>query len=181
MRWPTGALRWGCIGAARPPSSRGRRRRRRKGVGYDSGRALAGELGVTFQPVIFPANDPLLKAAAAGDVDVIFTKATAERAKTLDFSHTFMDVAKSFIVPAGSPLTALADFTRPGLHVGVSQGSSTAEELQSVYPHLAVEPVATLKLAGERLAAHTLDAFATNDAILLQMSDGVPGSHVVAG
>jgi polar amino acid transport system substrate-binding protein len=178
---PTGALRVGVYRGSPSSIIEGATAGKAKGVGYDLGRALAGELGVTFQPVIFPANDPLLKAAAAGDVDVIFTKATAERAKTLDFSHTFMDVAKSFIVPAGSPLTALADFTRPGLHVGVSQGSSTAEELQSVYPHLAVEPVATLKLAGERLAAHTLDAFATNDAILLQMSDGVPGSDVVAG
>jgi polar amino acid transport system substrate-binding protein len=63
----------------------------------------------------------------------------------------------------------------------VSQGSSTAEELSPIYPQLAIEPVATLKLAGEMLAAHKIEAFATNDAILYQMSDGVPGSHVIAG
>ena len=178
---PTGALRVGVYRGSPSSIIEGATPAEAKGVGYDLGRALAAELGVPFQPVIFPANDPLLKATAAGDVDVIFTNATAERARTLDFSRTFLDVAKSFLVPAGSPLTQLADFKRPGLHVGVSQGSSTAEELQPIYPQLAIEPVATLKLAGELLAEHKIDAFSTNDAILFQLSDSVPGSHVIAG
>ncbi|RYC30182.1 transporter substrate-binding domain-containing protein [Lichenibacterium minor] len=75
---------------------------------------------------MFPANDGLLAAVAAGDVDVTFTNATAERARSMDFSDTFMDVQKSFLVPDGSPLTRQEDFRRPGLRVGVSQGSSTA-------------------------------------------------------
>jgi polar amino acid transport system substrate-binding protein len=178
---PTGALRVGVYRGSPSSIIEGATPADAKGVGYDLGRALAANLGVPFQAVIFPANEPLLEATAAGDVDVVFTNATAERAKKLDFSKTFMDVAKSFLVPAGSPLTQLADFKRPGLHVGVSQGSSTAEELSPIYPQLAIEPVATLKLAGEMLAAHKIEAFATNDAILYQMSDGVPGSHVIAG
>ena len=84
-------------------------------------------------------------------------------------------------MPAGSPLRELADFRRPGLRVGVSKGSSTATELAPLYPGMAVETVATLKLAAEMLAGHGIDAFATNDAILFQMADGLPGSHVVPG
>ncbi|RYC30183.1 hypothetical protein D3273_20125 [Lichenibacterium minor] len=41
--------------------------------------------------------------------------------------------------------------------------------------------MATLQETADLLAAHRLDAFATNDAILFQMADGLPGSRVVAG
>ncbi len=178
---PTGALRVGVYRGSPSSIIEGATPADAKGVGFDLGRALAAQLGVPFQVVIFPANDPLLAAATSGDVDVVFTNATAERAKRLDFSETFMDVAKSFVVPAGSPLTQLSDFKRAGLHVGVSKGSSTAAELEPIYPQLAIEGVTTLQLASDMLGEHKLDAFATNDAILFQMSDGLPGSHVIAG
>lgn len=178
---PTGALRVGVYRGSPSSVIEGATPDDAKGVGFDLGRALAARLGVPFRAVVFPANDGLLAAVASGDVDVTFTNETAERARSMDFSETFMDVEKSFLVPSGSPLSRLPDFERPGLHVGVSQGSSTAAELKPLYPGLVIEPVATLKLAGDLLASHAIDAFATNDAILSQMSDGLPGSHVVPG
>ncbi len=178
---PTGALRVGVYRGSPSSIIEGATPSDAKGVGFDLGKALANKLGVPFQPVIYPANESLLAAAAAGEVDVIFTNATAERARVMDFSETFMDVEKSFLVPAGSSLTQLSDFKRPGLHVGVSAGSSTAAELRPLYPDLDIEPVATLKLGSDLLATHKLDAYATNDSILFQMSDGLPGSHVIAG
>ncbi|NDG04464.1 MAG: glycosyltransferase, partial [Alphaproteobacteria bacterium] len=44
-----------------------------------------------------------------------------------------------------------------------------------------VVPVASVKVGGEQLAQGQLDAFATNKAILFEMSDGVPGSRVLEG
>jgi polar amino acid transport system substrate-binding protein len=178
---PTGALRVGVYRGSPSSIIEGATPADAKGVGYDLGKALADRLGVPFQPVVYPANDSLLAAAAAGQVDVIFTNDTPERAKVMDYSDIFMDVEKSFLVPAGSPLTQLSDFKRPGVHVGVSAGSSTAAELKPLYPDLDIQPVATLKLGQELLAAHKLDAYATNDSILFQMSDGLPGSHVIPG
>lgn len=178
---PSGSLKVGLYRGSPSSIVEGPTPEATKGVGFDLGKALAAALGLPFQPVILPSNDRVLEAIKEGAVDVAFTNDTAERAKAMDFSQTFMAVEKSFLVPAGSPLRRLADLERPGLRVGVSQGSSTAAELSTLYPGLTLEAEATLQLAGEKLAGHQLDAFATNKAILYQLSDGLPGSQVLAG
>jgi polar amino acid transport system substrate-binding protein len=178
---PSGALKVGVYRGSPSSIIEGPTPQDAKGVGYDLGKALAAALGVRFEPAIYPANAPLLKALAAGEVDVIFTNATAERAKQMDFSQHFMAVEKSFLVAAGSPLKTIADATRPRVKIGVSKGSSTAKELAKLYPAMSIAEVDTLKHAGEMLAAHQIDAFATNNAILYELSDRVPGSRVLPG
>ena len=152
-----------------------------RGVGYLLGRALAQRLGVPFEPVVFPANAPLLAAVAAGDVDVVFTNATAERARTIDFSPTVLDVQKSVLLPAGSALTRLEDLRGRATRIGVSAGSSTGAELVQVYPDARLQPVPTLQDAVRMLSQGQLDGFATNNAILFELADRVPGSRVLPG
>ena len=178
---PSGALHVGVYRGSPSSIIEGPTPQDAKGVGYDLGRELAQALSVPFEPVVFPANAPLLKALAASEVDIVFTNATPERAKEMDFSQNFMAVEKSFLVPPGSPLTTIADATKPGLQIGVSKGSSTARELKEIYPSMTTVEIDTLKHAGEMLAKHEVDAFATNNAILYQVSDGVPGSVVLPG
>jgi polar amino acid transport system substrate-binding protein len=178
---PSGTLRVGVYRGSPSSIIEGAAPQEAKGVGFDLGKSLAAALGVPFVPTIFPSNDRVLEAVKNGSVDVTFMNATAERTKDMDFSQTYMDVEKSFLVPDGSSLKSLADLDHPGLHVGVSKGSSTADELRGLYPGLALETVATLTIAREMLASHRLDAFATNKAILFQLSDNLPGSHVLDG
>src|SRR4051812_15980842 len=178
---PTGALRVGVYRGSPSSIVEGPGPQDAKGVGYDLGRELAQALGVPFKPVVYPANAPLLKAVAAGEVDVVFTNATPARAKEMDFSQHFMAVEKSFLVPAHSPLQTIDDAVKPGLAIGVSKGSSTALELKELYPAMKTIEIDTLKAAGEMLARGEIDAFATNNAILYQLSDAVPGARVLPG
>jgi polar amino acid transport system substrate-binding protein len=179
---PTGALRVGLyvgspssiIPPTRPDDAT-------RGVGYDLGREMAKRLGVPFEPVVFDNNGLVLAAVKRGDVDVTFTNATSARARDMDFSPAFLDVEKSFIVPPASPARTLADMRRAGLRVGVSTGSTTAVELAAEYPTATIVPVPTLKAAIDLLADGRLDAFATNKAILFEMSDSLPGSRVLGG
>lgn len=178
---PTGTLRVGVYAGSPSSIVQGRTLQDAKGVGFDLGKDLAAKLGVPFQPVVFASNAEVFAAAQSGRIDVTFTNATPERARHLDFSRTFMDVEKSFLVPAASPLASYADLQRPGVRVGVSAGSTTAQELHAVYPRAVLIPVPTLAAASQMLASGTLDAFATNDAILFEMADGLTGSHVLPG
>ena len=152
-----------------------------RGVGYDLGQALASRLGVPFRPVVFANNGLVIAAVRRGDVDVTFTNASPERARELDFSPTFLDVEKSFLVPSGSALATLDDVRRPGLRIGVSAGSSTAGELGPLYPAARLVEVATLQRAREMLRDGELDAFATNKAILFELADRLPASRVLPG
>ena len=178
---PSGVLRLGVYRGSPTSIIEGATPREARGVAYDLGRQLASALGVPCETVVYPANAPLLKALQAGKVDVVFTNATKERAQHMDFSQTFMSVEKSLLVPQDSPLKSLADANRPGLKVGVSRGSSSSEELLKVYPQISTQAIDTLQHAAQMLAKHQIDAFGTNDAILYQMSDKVPGSRVLPG
>lgn len=174
---PTGPLRVGLYAGS--PTSIIENPNGAKGVGFDLGKEMARRLGVPFAPVVFARNADVLAALKAGQVDVSLTNSSAERLKDLDFSPTVLDIEKGYLVRAGAGMETSADMDRPGIRIGVSQGSSTEGELANAFQHAVMVRVATLKDAIAMLASARLDVFATNKAILFEMSDQVPGSRVL--
>lgn len=152
-----------------------------KGVGHDLGMALAGHLGIAFEPVVFSRPAEVLEAARAGRVDLAFTNATPARAKDLDFTPTVLAIELGYLVPAGSSITDVAAVDAPGVRVGVSAGSTSEGVLSRELRQAAVVPVASLDAASQWLARGELEAFATNKAILFEMADGLAGARVLAG
>jgi len=177
---PTGALRVGVYRGS-PTSYVAEGGGEPRGVGYDLGRAIAKSLGVPFTPVVFAKNADVFEGLAAGKVDVTFTNATPARARDLDFTPPFLDVEQGYLVPAKSPITAQDMVDRPGVRVGVSIGSTSEATLSRVYRDATIVRVPTLKEAVDWLATGKLDAFATNKAILFELSDALPGSQVLPG
>ena len=152
-----------------------------RGVGHDLGRELARRLAVPFEPVVFPKNADVLAAVKSGQVDVTFTNATAARAKDMDFSAPLLEVEQGFLVAPASPVAALAEVDRTGMRVGVSEGSTSESVLSREFRHAVIVRAPTIKDAIGMLSAGKLDAFATNKAILFEMSDDLPGSRVLDG
>lgn len=152
-----------------------------KGVGFDLGRELARRAGVPFEPVVYPKNADLLAAVKAGAVDMSFTNATPARMKDMDFSPPVLQVEQGYLVPRGSAIAEVSDVDRPGIRVGVSEGSTSEATLSREFKNAALVRTPTLKTAVEMLAAGKLDAFATNKTILHEMSDELPGSKVLDG
>jgi polar amino acid transport system substrate-binding protein len=152
-----------------------------RGVGYELGRELARRLGVPFEPVVFPKNAESLESVKRGQTDITFTNATAERAREMDFSQPFLDVERGFLVPPGSPVRRQEELDRPGARIGASIGSTTQATLNAQFKNMQIVLAPTLKAAVDMLAAGKLDAFATNKAILYEMSDSLPGSRVLEG
>lgn len=178
---PTGKLRVGLYRGSPTSYIAGDAGGEARGVSHDLGRELATRLGVPFEPTVHANNAQLLDAVKAGTVDVILTNATADRKRFIDFTDTVLLIEKSYLVPAGSPIPDAAAVDRAGVRVGVSQGSSSQKELAAELHHASIVPVPTLKEASRMLAAGSLDAFGTNNAILFEMSDGLPGSRVLPG
>lgn len=152
-----------------------------KGVGFDLGRELAQRAGVPFEPVVYPKNADVLAAVRSGAVDMAFTNATPARMKDMDFSPTVLQVEQGYLVPRGSAIALPADVDRPGIRVGVSEGSTSETTLSREFRNASVVRTPSLKAASEMLAAGKLDAFATNKATLYEMAGDLPGSTVLAG
>jgi polar amino acid transport system substrate-binding protein len=152
-----------------------------RGVGYDLAKELATKAGVAFEPVVFPSNDKVQEAVKASSVDLVFTNATAARAQFIDFTPVVLEIEKGYLVPAGSAIRDGAELDRPGIRIGHSRGSTTQGELAKILKHAQLIPVDSLADAGRALAEGRVDAFASNKAILNQISDGLPGSRVLSG
>ena len=152
-----------------------------RGVGHDLGRELARRLGVSFEPVVFERNAQVMEAMKAGRLDAVFTNATAERAKDMDFAPPLLDLELGYLVPAGSRIASLQDIDRPGVRIGVSQGSTSFGVLSRELKQAAVVATPSFRVAIDMLSSGRLDAFATNKAVLFELSDELRGARVLEG
>lgn len=152
-----------------------------RGVGYDLGKEFARRLGVPYEPVVFARNAEVLEAVNTGQVDMVFTNATAARAKDMDFGPPVLEIELGYLVPQKSPVATLADIDKPGVRVGVTKGSSSDGVMSRDLKSAEVVRAVTIGTAVDMMAAGQLDAFATNKATLFELAEKLPGSKVLDG
>lgn len=152
-----------------------------RGVGFELGRALAGALGIPFEPVVYQSNGELLAAAKQQQIDVVFTNATPARAAFLDFADPLLLIEQGYLVTPRSPAQRMADIDQASMRIGVSPGSTSQATLPGILKLARLSVADNLQVAAQRLNAGELDAFASNKGILFELSDKVPGSKVLDG
>lgn len=178
---PTGKLRVGVYPGSPTSMVRDPVSGEAKGISFDLGKELASRLGVPFEPVEFGRIAQVLEALKIGAVDFTVTNATAARAKDMDFTAPVLDLELGYLVISGSPVSTIADVDRPGIRIGVTQGSTSQSVLSRQFKHAALVPAPSLKGAIEMLSLRKVDAYATNKAVLFEISDQLPGSRVLDG
>jgi len=112
---------------------------------------------------------------------MVFTNATPARMNDMDFSPTVLQIEQGYLVSAGSEIRTLDEIDRTGVRVGVSEGSTSEATVSRELRNATVVRTSSLTSATEMLSAGKLDAFATNNATLFEMSDALPGSRVLDG
>ncbi len=151
------------------------------GLSVDLGKELAKRLDIPFEMIQFQRIADVLEAMKPGGVDITVSNATAARAQDVAFSQTLLSIELGVLVPAGSAIATIDEVNKPGVRVGVTQGSTSERTLPKLLPNATVMPAQNLKAAIEMFARRELDAFATNKAILFEMSDRMPGARVLDG
>ncbi len=178
---PTGELRVGVYPGSPTSMIRDPASGEVKGVSIDLGRELAARLGVPFKIVQFERVAQVVEALGNGMVDFTITNATEERAKHADFSEPVLEIEQGYLVMPGSPVAAIADVDKPGVRVGVTQGSTSLSVLSRQFQHATLVTAPSLAAAVEMLSARKVDAYATNKSVLFEIADQLPGSTVLAG
>lgn len=151
------------------------------GVAHDIGAAMAAKLGVPVQYIRFERIALVLEALKRGDVDLTFTNASESRAREVDFTAPVMLLELGYLVPAGSPVADETAVDRPGMRIGVTQGSSSLAVLSRRFKAARLVTAPSLAAASQMLRTGALDAYATNKGILYELSATVPGSRVLPG
>lgn len=152
-----------------------------KGLGIDLGDELARRLGVPVERVEYLRVAEVVQAIKEGQVDFGISNASAARARVVDFSPPILSLELGYLVPHGSPVSTLSDIDRVGMRVGVTQGSTSQASLPYQLKNASIVTAPTVKDAIERLSHREFDAFATNKAILFEMSDSLSGSRILEG
>ena len=178
---PTGRLRVGLYPGSPTSMTRDRATGETRGLGFDLGQEFARHLNVPFEPVEFPQIANVLQALKQGQVDFTVTNSTPARAQDMDSTSPILGIELGFLVSAGSPIATQSDVDRPGMRVGVTAGGSSHSTLSREFKHAAVIPAQTLSIAIEMLSGRQIDAYATNKAVLFEMSNQLSGSHVLDG
>ncbi len=151
------------------------------GIALDLGKELAKRLNVPVQIVEFDRVAQVLDSLKDGKIDFTFTNATAVRAKDMDFTVPLVRLELGYLVLGDSKLQSVTEIDKPGVRVGVSQGSSSQGVLTQLYKQAKVIPADSLSKAKNMLETKQIDAFATNKGILFEMSDTLPASQVIQG
>jgi polar amino acid transport system substrate-binding protein len=178
---PTGRLRVGAFPGSPLSMKTDSKTGETHGLGIDLGRELAKRLDVAFEQVDYQRIADVLAAMKAGDVDFTLSNATPARAVDVDFSQTLLSVELGYLIPAISSIMTIADLDKPGIRIGVTQGSTSQRTLPNMLPNATVMPAQNTGRAIEMLQYGELDAFATNKPTLFEMSERMPGARVLDG
>jgi len=151
------------------------------GLSFDLGKELARRLNVPFEQVTYQRISDVLEGMKAGEVDFTVSNSTPARAATVTFSQNLLTIELGYLVSAASPIATIADIQRPGLRVGVTQGSTSQGTIPKLLPNAMVVPAENYKRGIEMLEHGEIDTYATNKPTLFEMSDQMPGSRILEG
>jgi polar amino acid transport system substrate-binding protein len=178
---PTGKLRVGVYYGSPTSMVRDSRTTEVHGLSFDLGQELAKRLNVPFEQVTYQRISDVLEGMKAGDVDFTVSNSTPARAATVTFSQNLLTIELGYLVAAASPITNIVGIQKPGLRIGVTQGSTSQGTIPKLLPNATVVPAENYKRGIEMLEQGEIDTYATNKPTLFEMSDQMPGSRILDG
>ena len=94
------------------------------GVTVDIAREVGARLGLPVEFVCFDAARKSFEAMKDGLADICFLAIEPARAEEVAFTEPYVVIEGVFAVPADSAITTVGDVDRPGVRIGVKQGSA---------------------------------------------------------
>jgi polar amino acid transport system substrate-binding protein len=178
---PKGKLRVGVYPGSPTSLVRDEKTGETHGLSFDLGKEFAKRLGVAFEQVNYQRISDVIEGMKAREVDFTISNSTPARAAVVTFSPTLLTIELGYLVAPGSSVTSIADVQRPGIRVGVTQGSTSQGTIPKLLPNAIVVPAQNYKRAIEMLGHGEIDTYATNKPTLFQMSDEMPDAKVLEG
>jgi polar amino acid transport system substrate-binding protein len=151
------------------------------GLAADLGRELSQRLGVPVAFLPYPNPGALADAAPTGVWDVGFLGAEPQRAHAIDFTAAYVEIEATYLVPPGSPLTAIAEVDRPGIRIAAPDRSAYELYLTRSLQHAQLVRVQGADNAFKRFVTDKLDALAGLRPRLITDQDNLPGSRLLDG
>jgi polar amino acid transport system substrate-binding protein len=152
-----------------------------EGVAPDMAREIAGRLGVPVKYVPFKTPGELADAAATDTWDIGLIGAEPQRAEKITFTAAYCEIEATYLVPAGSPLKAIADVDKPGIRIAVTGRAAYGLWLDRNIKQAQLVKTDSLDSAYEKFVADKLDALAGLRPRLISDVKKLPGARILDG
>jgi polar amino acid transport system substrate-binding protein len=152
-----------------------------EGVAPDMAREVASRLGVPVRYVPFARPNALADAADDGVWDVGLIGAEPQRAAKIAFAPPYVEIEATYLVPAGSSISAIADVDRPGVRIAVLEGAAYDLWLARNIRHAEVLRAESAGAAAKLVADREADALAGLRPGLIGDLERQPGARVLEG
>jgi len=150
-----------------------------RGVSPDLARELAKRLGVPVEYVPFDAAGKVFDALKRAELDIVFLAIDPVRAAEIAFTPPYALIEGSFVVPASSALTSMADIDRAGVRVAVARGSAYDLYLTRALKAATLVRRATGPEALEMFVAEKLEAAAGVKQPIVKFIKERPGLRLI--
>ena len=151
------------------------------GVAPDMAAEIARRLGVPVRYLTYKTPGELADAAEAGAWDIGLIGAEPQRAEKIAFTPAYVEIEATYLVPASSPLKAIADVDRPGVRIAVTGRSAYGLWLDRNIRQATLVRSGTLDAAYEQFVADKLDVLAGLRPRLLSDVEKLPGARILDG
>jgi polar amino acid transport system substrate-binding protein len=151
------------------------------GAAPDLARAIADRLGVPVQLIAFPEPPDMVKVVDDDVWDIGLIGADPARAQRIAFTAAYAEIESTYLVPAGSPITAIAEIDRPGIRIAVTAGAAYDLWLERNIKHAQLVRASSGSTDLELFVRDKLDAIASLRPDLLPYQVELPGSRILDG
>lgn len=152
-----------------------------RGVTVELGKAAADRLGLPLQLVEYRSSDEIAAAGHTDAWDISFIPAEARRESMVDHGPAYVAYTSSYLVRAGSDLSANAQVDRAGTRVGCIEGTATSRTLARTLQHATLTKFEKADAAAELIGKGQLDALAMGTEAVEDLSRKLPGTRVLDG
>ena len=150
-----------------------------RGIAVDLARELGRRLGVPVDIIGYDSPGKLADAVKSWDVG--FIGAEPQRANEIAFTAAYVEIEATYLVPAGSPLHAIADVDQPGVRIAVLGRSAYELYLSRSLKHAKLVLEQSFDSTFERFVTDRLDALAGLRALIVSDAEKLPGSRLLDG
>jgi polar amino acid transport system substrate-binding protein len=151
------------------------------GVSPDVGALVADRLNVPVQYVTFPSPGEVADAAAEDLWDIAMIGAEPQRADKIAFTPAYAEIESTYLVPPGSPITAIEQVDRPGVRIAVYSRAAYGLWLERNIRHAELCGAESLDHSFEVFQNRHCDVLAGLRPRLVQDLEKLPGARILEG
>src|SRR2546425_12857119 len=152
-----------------------------RGVAPDLARELGRRLGVPVELVGFDTAGTMADAVRTGAWDIAVLGAEPQRAREIAFTAAYLEIPATYLVPAGSPIRALAEVDKPGIRIAVSDKSAYELWLSRNIKHATLMRTQGIDASYDLFVNERLEVLSGLRPRLLTDVQRLPGARILDG